>query len=225
MTMKAASPTGEEGDGYDINRERPERPIYSSKCLHMDKFSGEKGQLFGVWVRQYEDGMKRCVNPHSKRRHQVYNLEWLPTMLQTEAFAIWEKTEHRLTDWEKLKAELELTFEDPTMRTEWRNNLRAHKWDEHNVPLKSYYAKVKCDIDTFDSEIADCPKALDAQYYLRFFNGLPEDYQGQVTLNLTAENQDIDKAMDVCLRFQNFKKNQKEVVTDHPSISSRVNTN
>lgn len=224
------SDTGEENDGYDINRERPERPIYSSKSLHMDKFSGEKGQNFGVWVRQYEGGIKRCVNPHSKRRHQVYNLEWLPTMLQTEAYAIWEKTEHRSTDWEKLKVELELTFEDPTMRTEWRNNLRAYKWDEHNVPLKTYCVKVKRDVDTFDSEIAECPKALKAQYYLRFFNGLPEDYQGQVTLSLTAENQDIDKAMDVCLRFQAYKKNQKEVAAavvmiDHPSIPSRVNTN
>ena len=151
-------------------------------------------------------------------------------MLQTEAYAIWEKTEHRSTDWEKLKAELELTFEDPTMRTEWRNNLKAHKWDEYNVPLKSYCAKVKRNVDTFDSKIAECPKALKAQYYLRFFSDLPEDYQDQATLNLTAGYQDIDKAMEVCLRFQSFKKNQKEVVTaavmtDHPSISSRVNTN
>ena len=77
-----------------------------------------------------------------------------------------------------------------------------------------------------------CPKAVKAQYYLRFFNGLPEDYQGQVTLSLTAKQQDIDKAMDVCLRFQSFKKNQKEnkvvaaaVTFDDPSVPSRVSTN
>ena len=65
-----------------------------------------------------------------------------------------------LKDWEKLKDELELTYEDPAMRTEWKNNLKAYVWDEHNVSLQTYSAKVKRYVDTFETDMADCPKAL-----------------------------------------------------------------
>ena len=202
--------TGEEGDGYDGNRRRSERPGSSSKSLYMDKFSStNKEQDFSVWVRQFEDAINRSFNPHSRRRHHEYCLQWLPSLLHTEAYAIWERADARKTDWEKLKNELELTYEDPAMRTEWKNNLEAYLWDEKRVPLWNYCAKVKRYVDTFETEMAECPAALKGQYYLRFFNGLPGDHQGQVTLSLTAKSQDVEKAMDVCLRFQSFKKNQK----------------
>ena len=223
--------TGEEGDGYERNRERRERPG-NSKYLHLDKFSRtNKEQDFPVWVRQYQDSIRRNFNPHSKRRHHDYCIEWLPSLLDTEAYAIWEKAEHRNTNWELLKNELELMYEDPTMRTEWRNNLKAYTWDEHNVSLQTYAAKVKRYVDTFETEMADCPSALKGQYYLRFFNGLPEDYQGQVTLSLTSKQQDIEKAMEVCLRFQSFKKNKgkKEVAAgvtfQEDTVPARVATN
>ena len=183
----------------------------------MDKFSStNKEQDFSVWVRQFEDAINRSFNPHSRRRHHGYCLQWLPSLLHTEAYAIWERADARRSDWEKLKNELELTYEDPAMRTEWKNNLKAYVWDEKNVPLQNYCAKVKRYVDTFETEMAECPAALKGQYYLRFFNGLPEDYQGQVTLSLTAKSQDIEKAMDVCLRFQSFKKNQNKKETASP---------
>ena len=117
------------------------------------------------------------------------------------------------------------------MRTKWRNNLKAYTWDEHNASLQTYAAKVKRYVDTFKTEMADYPSALKGQYYLRFFNGLPEDYQGQVTLSLTAKQQDIEKAMDVCLCFQSFKKNKgkKEVAAgvtfQEETVPARVATN
>ena len=224
--------TGDEGDGYERNRERKERPGASVKHLNLEKFScSNKAQDFPVWVRQYQDSIRRNFNPHSKRRHFLYCLEWFPALLDTEAYAIWEKAENRDKDWEKLKDELELTYEDPAMRTEWKNNLKAYVWDEHNVSLQTYSAKVKRYVDTFETDMSDCPKALRGQYYLRFFNGLPEDYQGQVTLSLTAKNQDIDKAMEVCLRFQSFKKNKgkKEeaagVTFQEATVPARVASN
>ena len=81
--------TGEEGDGYDGNRRRSERPGSSSKSLYMDKFSStNKEQDFSVWVRQFEDAINRSFNLHSRRRHHEYCLQWLPSLLHTEAYAI-----------------------------------------------------------------------------------------------------------------------------------------
>ena len=78
-----------------------------------------------------------------------------------------------------------------------------------------------------------CPAAKKAQYYLRFVNGLPEDYVEHVKLSLPPKCTDVDKARDVCIQFQSCKRirtqNKPEVGASSsswdPSISSRIDKN
>ncbi len=48
---------------------------------------------------------------------------------------------------------------------------------------------------------------------MRFVNGLPEDYMQQVRLNIPTNNTSIEKALDICIRWQGYKngESKKEV--------------
>ena len=193
---------GVPGDGYEGNRERKET---FCKSLPIKDFSpSNKEQDFALWILQYENAVNRSTNPHSKRRHHKYCMQYLPNTLETDAFAIWQRAENAATNWEALKAELITAFEDPTIRAEWKTNMKAFMWDEDNMSLQAYSARVKRYVDTFDNEIATTPAAKKAQYYIRFVNGLPDDYIEQTKMVIRSNN--MDKAMDICICFQSIKK-------------------
>ena len=125
--------------------------------------------------------------------------------LKPDAYAIWQRAEHKLTNWEELRAELEEAFEDSDVRTEWQSNMKAFVWDEVQ-PLRVFRAKVERYVDTFDKVIANNPTAKKVQYYLRFVNGLPSDYYEYIILSMPSKCTDINKALEACLRFQSTKK-------------------
>ena len=190
------------GDGYEGNRERRET---FAKTLPIKDFSpSNMEQDFALWILQYENAVNRSTNPHSKRRHHKYCMQYLPNTLETDAFAIWQRAENAATNWEALKAELITAFEDPTIRAEWKTNMKAFMWDEDNMSLQAYSACVKRYVDTFDNEFATTPAAKKAQYYIRFVNGLPDDYIEQTKMVIRSNN--MDKAMDICICFQSIKK-------------------
>ena len=83
--------------------------------------------------------------------------------------------------------------------------MKAYIWDEIQ-PLCVYRAKVERYVDTFDKELISDPAGRRSQYYTRFVNGLPEDYAEFVNLSIPAKCQDINKALEACLRFQSAKK-------------------
>ena len=209
---------GEEGDGYAMNRKRKEA---QPKSIPVKNFSGEdKEQDFDLWVLQFEAAVDRGINPHSKKRHHEYCLQWISTCLSPYSFAIWMRAEHKLSDWEELKKELAMAYEDPSIRSEWRTNMKALMWDEHNQTLQAYCAKVMRCVDTFDKEIATTVAAKRSNYYLRFVNGLPNDYNEQVRVSCTKEN--IDKALGICIRFQGVKKSrhQDKIKSGKPEIAA-----
>ena len=142
---------GEEGDGYENNRKRKE----TNGKLYIENYAGEnKEQNFALWVQQFEAAVNGSYNPHSKRRHQKFCLQCLPTCLSAHSYAIWQRAAHKRTDWEELKKELILAYEDPSVRSEWRTNLKAVVWDEYNETLQAYCAKVMRNVDNFDKDIA-----------------------------------------------------------------------
>ena len=191
-------------DGYALNREREEAK--TCKNLHIADFStANKEQDFFIWVQQFEDAVNRALNPHSKRKHEMLCLQWISNSLKPDAYTIYMYSEHRRSDWTKLKQELEQAFEDPAIRVDWTMNPRAYSWDE-KIPLQSYCAKVKHYVDTFESNLAECPAAIKGQYYQRFVNGLPEDYVDQLRLNMPTRNTSINKALGICLRWQSSKE-------------------
>ena len=224
--------TDDESHNYAYNRRRPE--TNACKKITVDKFSSDDSeQDFSIWISQFEVAVNRCLNPHSQRRHHKACLVWLPSALKADAYSIWSRAEHKDTDWIKLKTELEAAFEDGNLRSEWKTNLKAYSWDEHTQSLQSYCAKVKQLVDSFETELIDCPAAKKAQYYLRFVNGLPEDYMEHVKLSLPSKCNDVEKAKDVCIQFQSCKRirteNQSEVgasaLLPHSSIPSRIDQN
>ena len=189
-----------------MNRKRKEA---QPKSIPVKNFSGEdKEQDFDLWVLQFEGAVNRGINPHSKKRHHEYCLQWISTCLSPYSFAIWMRAEHKLSNWEELKKELAMAFEDPSIRAEWRTNMKALMWDEHNQTLQAYCAKVMRYVDTFDKEIATTVAAKRANYYLRFVNGLPGDYNERVIMSSTKEN--IDKALAICIRFQSVKRSKTQ---------------
>ena len=190
-------------DDYAVNRENLET---GCKSLPIKQFNPEdKNQDFDIWISQFEDAVNRGHNPHSKRRHHNYCLRWLPSYLNPDAYVVMRRCTNR-NDWEALKKELQAEFEDPTIRVEWRSNLKAYVWDENKESLTTYCSKVKRYVDTFDTDIADVPKAKKNQYYIRFFSGLPTDYQKQIKMGTSSRKQDVDRALDVCLRYHSVKK-------------------
>ena len=224
--------TEDESDEYAYNRGRPE--IKNCKKIEICLFSPDNKELdFAIWVNQFEGAVNRCLNPHSRRRHHQACLIWLPSVLKADAYSIWSRAEHKTTIWASLRAELETAFEDGSVRTEWKTNLKAYTWDEENQTLHSYCAKVKSLVDNFETEMSDCPAARKAQYFLRFVNGLPEDYLEYIRLGLPPKCKDVDKARDVCMQFQAVKKlrvkNKAEVGASvsfqDPTVPSRITKN
>ena len=195
-------------DGYALNREREETK--SCKSLHIKDFSStNKEQDFSIWVQQFQEAVNKALNPHTKRKHETLCLQWISNSLESDAYAIYKRSEHQMSDWTKLKKELEQAFEDPAIRADWKTNLRAYTWDE-KIPLQAYAAKVKHYVDVFETEMAECPAAIKSQYYLRFVNGLPEDYFDQVRLNIPTNSTSIDKALDICIRWQGSKRTKSK---------------
>ena len=112
-------------------------------------------------------------------------------------------------DWIKLKKELIIAFDDPIIRAEWKNNPQVYTWDEHMEPLNLYCSKVKRYVDTYDDDIAGAPEAVRNQYYFRFVAGLPGDYQDRVKMGTSFRKQSVDRALDICIRFQSLKKSKE----------------
>ena len=111
--------------------------------------------------------------------------------------------------------------------------MKAYLWEEGKVSLQSYAAKVKRYVDKYEVEMAGCDAAVKYQYYLRFVNGLPEDYAEQVGMSMPSNCHDLNKALDVCVRWQAIKKKKNcgktetvaAVTFDDPSMPARVTQN
>ena len=197
--------TDDETGEYAYNQQRPE--TNSCREIKIEHFSSDNKELdFAIWVNQYEEAVNRSLNPHSRRRHYICCLKWLPSVLKADAYSIWSRSEYKNSNWDLLKTELETAFEDGSVRAEWKTNLKAYMWDEHSQSLQSYCAKVKRLVDNFEKEMANCPAAKRAQYHLRFVNGLPDDYIEHVKLSLPPTCLDVDKAREVCMQFQSCKR-------------------
>ena len=193
--------TDDESEAYASNRKNPE--IKNCTKIHLEKYDPDnKEEDFSIWISQFEEAINQRLNPHSQRRHYIACKRWLPSLLKTDAYSVWSRAEYKDSDWPLLKQELAAAFEDSSVRAEWRTSLKAYMWDKRNQTLQSYCAKVKHLVDTFETEMVGFPKAIKAQYFLRFINGLPDDYAQHIKLSLPPNSTDIDKAMDVCTQWQ-----------------------
>ena len=218
----------DDDDGYAVNRERRET---ACKNIPLRSFSlANRDQEFPIWIEQFEDAVNRGHNPHSLRRHHNYCLQWLPGSLETDAYAIWKECQHARNNWVELKKELEEKFEDPAIRKEWRSNPKALLWDEHGETLQSFLAKVKRKVNTYDSDIAKTEESRKALYTTRFTNGMPDDYISHLNLNMPTKRQTVEKALEICVRFQAYKKGGNQgksevgasVAFQDPTMPSRV---
>ena len=85
--------------------------------------------------------------------------------------------------------------------------MRAYVWNEAETSLQAYCAKVQRFVDTFDNDIAETPAAKAGQYYVRFVNGLPDDYIEAVKMSRKTT---IEKALEICLCFQSVKESRTQ---------------
>ena len=230
QTRDPDSEPDDPNDDYAENRQSHEKNPRGP--LEIKEYNSSGKVDFDIWVGKYEVAVNHGKNPHSKRRHHRYCLKMLPMYLDADAYVIWKRSAHRKTDWELLKKELRREFEDPIIRSEWKGNLRSYVWDESKETLHTYCSKVKRYVDTFESELEDGSRAKLDQYYLRFKSGLPDDYQDQVRMAMPTHKQSIDKAYDVCLRYQATKKGKTPksdlaaaVSFEDPSMPARVTQN
>ena len=196
--------TSDDDPEFEDNRRTRENKY--CKKLDVNKYSStDKNQDFVIWINQFEQAVKRQLNPHSKERHWKQCLKWLPLSLSSDAYAIWQRASCKDSDWIALRLELEESFEDIDVRAEWKSNMKAFVWDEVQ-PLRVYLAKVERYVDTFDKELIRDPEGRKSQYYTRFVNGLPADYAEYIVLSMPAKCLDVNKALEACLRFQSTKK-------------------
>ena len=190
-------------DFYAWNRQRPET---SCESISIEPFSiDDNSQDFNTWIRQFEDRINRGFNPHSEERHHRLCLQCLPGHLSSDAFAIWLRCKDK-KDWTHVKEELRLAYDDPVFRMKWKTNPRAYIWDEQNESLSSYCSNVKHYVDNYETAIATIPEAVHTQYYTRFVSGLPDEYQDEVKRRMPSRKQDVDHALDICIRFQLVKR-------------------
>ena len=189
-------------DPYASNREHPERHC---KSLSMVPFSSDdRHQDFDIWIIQFEDSINRSFNPHTQKRHHQLCIKWLPGHLSPDAFVIWRRCKNQ--DWIQLKEELSQAFDDPLFRVEWETNLKAYIWHEQDESLRNYCSNVKRYVDKYEKGMADFPGLKAAQYYIRFFSGLPVDYQEEVQMRLPFGKRSVDRAFDICVSYFLTKK-------------------
>ena len=131
-------------------------------------------------------------------------MKWLPGHLSPDAFVIWRRCKNQ--DWIQLKEELSQAYDDPLFRMVWESNLKAYVWDEHTESLSSYRSNVMRYVDKYETKMTDFPALKAAQYYIRFFNGLPEDYREEVQLRLPFGKRSVDHAFDICISYFLIKK-------------------
>ena len=217
-------------DGYAVNREKRETTCES---IDIEEFSmSNKEQDFPIWISRFEEAVNRGFNPHSKRRHHNYCLQWLSGSLDHDAYSIWRDCENK-SDWEELKLELEDKFEDPAVRREWRNNPFALKWKEHEESLQTFVAKVKRKVNRYDKDLAPTVAAKELLYYTRFCNGMPDDYADHLILKMPSKKPKLEKALEECVRFQAYKRSLPQdpaevgasVAFDDPTMPSRITRN
>ena len=157
-----------------------------------------------IWVKQFEECVMRAKNPHSDGNHYFYCGQWLPSVLDTDAYTIWERCQSH-GDWAQLKKDLEAAFTDPQEKANWKTDLQAYMWKEDSESLQTFCTNVKRKVDKYETELAGHTAGLRAQYYLRFVSGLPDDYKQQVKLAISANKADIDRGMEICTRFKRVK--------------------
>ena len=62
--------------------------------------------------------------------------------------------------------------------------------------------------------MADCPAARKAQYYLRFVNGMPDDYIDYLRLSLSPDCNSVEEARDVCIQYQLCQRNRSKKIPE-----------
>ena len=192
-------------DGYSYNCLRPE--TICDDVFITPYSMANKDQEFPLWINQFEEAVNLSFNPHSQLRHFAYCLQWLPGSLEADAYSIWKECQYARSDWVKLKEELKGKFEDPAERKDWFSNPHALKWDEENESLHIFASKVRRKVNTFDSQYADSEAARAPLYFTRFMNGMPKDYFRYLTLRLPSRCQSLEKALEISVQFQAYKRN------------------
>ena len=199
-----------EDDDPEYEENRKSRELRDCRKINILPFSpSDKDQDFVIWIDQFQEAVKQQTNPHSQKRHWKQCLKWLPLSLKPDAYAIWSRSAYNRSNWPSLRTDLEESFEDREVRTNWHADMKAFQWDER-MSLRDYRAKVERLVDTFDKEMASMPAIKKIQYYTRFVNGLPEDYREFLGLNLPSKCADIEKALEASERYQSTKKRRQE---------------
>ena len=86
------------------------------------------------------------------------------------------------------------------------NQPKSLMWDEENESLQSFSTKVKRMVNINDAEFAVTDAAKANNYCTRFINGMPDDYIQNLNLNMPSKNQRLEKALEICVRFQAYKR-------------------
>ena len=181
-----------------------------TSSIPIETFNPEAND-FQEWITLFEDAVVLATNVKKEARKKELFKLWLPLVLDDRTRLVFRSCKEK--DWKELKKELAKLLVDPQDRYEWRAGRLKITWDR-NESFHVLAARVNRAIDKYEEE----PRPSD--YFHHFRSALPDDYIQAIDLGANEET--IDEAMRVALRFrtaQSGKKREPESTFTAASMS------
>ena len=167
---------------------------------------------FDEWVELFEKAVKLATK-QSGDELKTSKLDWLPLKLDRTARSILNQCKPPITDpptppytWDELKDKLKDLLIDPMEKYKWQAKKTKLKWDG----IESFdvlASRVTRTVNKYDKDLPDDSK--EREYFFRFREALPRDYQKAVDMGCSEHTRTLDKSKDIANRMR-FAKTSEE---------------
>ena len=156
--------------------------------------------------------VKVATNAQSQERLDELCLLWLPLKLAEEAQPLYNRCEHKGTNWPLLHAELDIAFDDPATRRDWIRNMDAYK-KPTKMSLQVYRANVTRLVNRYSPAVVKDEDAYSMKLYNRFVHGLDLDCKEYIEDSIPYGEESLDNAYSQALKYEE-KKQKRESKDD-----------
>ena len=164
------------------------------------------------WSDQFVRAVKVATNAQGQERLDELCLLWLPLKLAEAAQPLYDRCEHKGTNWPLLHAELDIAFDDPATRRDWIRNMDAYK-KPTKMSLQVYKANVTRLVNRYSPVVVKDEDAYAMELYNRFVHGLDLDCKEYIEDSIPYGEESLDNAYSQALKYEE-KKQKRESKDD-----------
>ena len=153
------------------------------------------------WVEHFERAVQVATNALGQARLEELCLLWVSLKLNDKAQPIYDKCQHKDSNWPLLKGELAEALEDPMARRRWARYKGAYK-KPPSMSLQIYKANIVSFVNRYSPALATDPAAYSMELYSRFVNGLEADWREYIEESIPYNKETLDNAYSQALKYE-----------------------